>query len=344
MRTMKALVLEAPETLRLREINVQEPVADEILIRVHACGVCGTDLHMFHGDKGAFENRYPLIMGHEFAGEVVSCGPLASKFKPGDHVAVDPNLYCGKCPACLRGDVHFCENMVGIGTTQNGGFAEYCTVSEQAAYLVPHTVPYEFAAMMEPISCCLHGIDRCNIRPGDTVAIIGFGSIGQIMFQLANHAGAARVIVVEPVAEKREKALQMGAFLTCDPSAGEIGRTLHVGGAERISTVIECVGRKDAMETAVSIAANRGTVMLFGLTAPGTKLEILPYEHIFQKELTITGSFINPMVAQRVLDLIVYKKLDMGQIIAQRLPLQDGLRAFTDKRLSMQGKVVIGNF
>lgn len=344
MQMMKALVLEAPGKLSIQELPIQDPCSDEILIRVHACGICGTDLHMFRGDKGAFENSFPLIMGHEFAGEVVRIGSSVSKFQPGDHVAVDPNLYCGKCPACLRGDVHFCENMNGIGTTQNGGFAEFCTVSERAAYLVPASLPYEYAAMMEPISCCLHGIDRSNIHPGDTVAIIGFGAIGQMMYQLVRCSGAARIVVIEPVAAKRLKAEKMGALLTCNPMSGNIMEQLTQNGAENLSTVIECVGQKDTMEMAASIAANRATVMLFGLTAPGTKLELLAYEQIFQKELTITGSFINPLVAQRVLNLITYGKLDLEQIIAQRLPLEKGVEVFADNTLLQQGKVVIGNF
>ena len=153
---MKALVLTAPKQLCVQDIPVREPEADEIVIQVKACGVCGTDLHMFHGDKGAFDNKYPLIMGHEFAGVVTKVGAGAGRFKIGDHAAIDPNIYCGQCRACLKGDVHFCENMIGIGTTMSGGFAEYCTVKERAAYLVPQKLPFEYAAMMEPVSCCMH--------------------------------------------------------------------------------------------------------------------------------------------------------------------------------------------
>ena len=341
MNTMKALVLEAPEQLRCKESPIPAPKGDELLIRVRACGVCGTDLHMYHGDKGAFANAFPLVMGHEFSGEVAALGPDASKFQVGDHVAVDPNLYCGKCPACLRGDVHFCEHMMGIGTTRDGGFAEYCVVSERAAYRIPDEVPFEYAAMMEPLSCCLHGIDRSGIHPGDTVAIIGFGAIGQMMFQLAQLSGAARVVVVEPVAPKRKKAEEMGAFLTCDPHREDVSEKLQ---ALHFHSVIECVGRKDTMELAVQIAGSCATVMLFGLTAPGTKLELLAYESIFQKELTITGSFINPLVSQRVVDLLSSGRLDLGKIIAVRLPLAEGVRAFTEKGLSADGKIVIGDF
>lgn len=341
---MKALVLTAPEQLSLQDVNAREPEADEIMIQVKACGICGTDLHMFHGDKGAFENSFPLIMGHEFSGIIVKTGSAVTTFKSGDHVAVDPNVYCGHCSACLKGDVHFCENMLGIGTTVNGGFAEYCTVKSRAAYRVPETLPFEYAAMMEPVSCCLHGIDRSNIHPGNTVAVIGFGAIGQIIFQLALCSGAARVVVVETDASKRSKAMQMGAALAVDPLHEDVAARVREEGILSLDTVIECVGKKETMEMAVGLASNRATVMLFGLTSPGAKLEILAFEQIFKKELTITGSYINPLVSQRVIDLIAAKRIDLSKIVTDRIPLRDGVKAFTDQSYRSHGKIVVGDF
>ena len=341
---MKALVLNAPQQISLQNVDVRKPKADEILIQVKACGVCGTDLHMFHGDKGAFENSFPLIMGHEFSGIVAETGSTVTQIKPGDHVAVDPNVTCGHCRSCLKGDVHFCENMLGIGTTVNGGFAEYCTVKAQAAYLVPKTLPFEFAAMMEPVSCCLHGIDRSNIRPGNTVAVIGFGAIGQIIFQLALCSGAAEILVVEPDAAKRKKALEMGAVLAVDPLHDDVAVCIREKGILSLDTVIECVGRKETAEMAVNLASNRATVMLFGLTAPGVKIELLAFEQIFKKELTITGSYINPLVSQRVINLISAKRIDLSKIVTDRIPLEDGVKVFTDQSYRSHGKIVIGDF
>lgn len=341
---MKALVLTAPETLEVQQVQIREPEEDELLIRVKACGVCGTDLHMFHGDKGAFDNKFPLIMGHEFAGEVAKVGTGIEKFKVGDHVAVDPNVYCGECPACQRGDVHYCENMLGVGTTVNGGFAEYCTVKARAAYHVPSQLPFEVAAMTEPVACCLHGIDRSNIHPGDTVAVIGFGAIGQIIYKLAVCAGAARIVVIEPMEEKRAKAMEMGAFITINPLEENTTEKIKESGITNLSTVIECVGRKNTMEMAVQIASNRATVMLFGLTPPGTKLELLAYEQLFQKELTVTGAFINPLVSERVVNLLAYGNADMQQIITDKIPLSDGVKVFTDNAYRTHGKIVLGDF
>lgn len=337
---MKALVLTAPQKLEIAEISIKEPLDNEVLIRVKACGVCGTDLHMFHGDKGAFDNKYPLVMGHEFSGVIESTGKNVKRFKAGDHVAVDPNIYCGNCPACLRGDVHFCENMIGVGTTVYGGFAEYCTVPEQALYLVPKQLPFEEAAMMEPLSCCMHGIDRSNIHPGDAVAIIGFGPIGQIMYQLAVAAGAAQIAVIEPQLEKRTKAKEQGAALTIDPNTENVKKELEQSGIAPTS-VLECVGRKNTMEMALDIAANRCTVMLFGLTPPDTKLEVLSYEHLFKKELTVTGSYINPLVAERVVRLLISDQISMKKIITDSIPLTDSIKVFEDNAYRSHGKIVI---
>lgn len=339
-----ALVLHAPHDLRFEPFELPELLPTEVSIRVHACGVCGTDLHMFHGDAGAFDNAFPLIMGHEFAGVVEAVGEHVTHLQAGDHVAVDPNVYCGACPACLRGDVHFCEHMVGVGTTRHGGFAEICNVPGRAAYKLPAGLPLEAGAMMEPLSCCLHGTDRAGITPGSTVCIIGFGSIGQMIFQLAHVAGAAKIVVIEPIESKRARALEMGATLALSPQAVDTAAGLLSHGVAHVHSVIECVGRKETMELAVSLASNRGTVMLFGLTAPGTKLEILAFEAIFKKEISITGSFINPLVADRVLALLDAQRVDMSQIITDRIPLSEGAKVFTDDRYRSHGKILLGNF
>ena len=340
---MKALVLEGPHQMALKEVPVREPSDEEVLIRVHACGVCGTDRHLYAGGKGAYENPYPLILGHEFAGEIVRVGRKVRRLSVGDHVAVDPNLYCGNCPACLSGNVHFCENMTGIGTTVDGGFAEYCTVNERAAYKVSNELPYEYAAMMEPLSCCMHGIDRSNIKPGSIVAIVGFGPIGQMMYQLAVKAGAAGIVVVDHGEAKLEKAREFGALLAVNSAAEDVRAVIQNSGL-KISTVIECVGKADTMELAISIASNQATVMLFGLTEPGAEIRVKAYEDLFQKELVLTGSFVNPLVAERVLNLITYGGLDLEKIISDRVSLQNGVEVFENTSVKPRGKVVIGSF
>lgn len=338
---MKAMVLKNVEELEIQEFNVGEPGEGEIVIDVKACGVCGTDLHMYHGDKGAFDNTYPLIMGHEFSGVVSAAGHGVKKIKVGDRVCVDPNMYCGYCRNCRKGLVHFCENMIGYGTTLPGGFAGQCRVREQAAYKIPENLSFEHAALVEPVSCCMHGIDRCNIHPGDTVAVIGMGAIGQLMLQLAFTAGAARVVAIEPVAEKRETAKKLGACLGIDPLTQDVKAEVENAGIESLDCVIECAGLGSTMEMAVEIASPASTVMLFSLTPPDTKITVLPLEQIFKKEITITGSYINPLVSQRVIDLLASGRLDLDTVITDRIPLDDAVKIFTDTGYRSHGKILV---
>lgn len=337
----KAMVLTDIKKLEIMEIDIREPEDDEVVVDVKACGVCGTDLHMFHGDKGAFENSLPLVMGHEFSGQVSAVGKNVKNFNIGDKVTVDPNMYCGHCRSCLKGQVHFCENMIGYGTTLYGGFSEKAVVKEKALYKLPDTISYLHGAMVEPLACCLHGIDRSNIRPGDTVAVIGLGSIGQMMMQLALCAGASRIVAIEPIAEKRNTAEKLGAYITIDPTKEDVKEACKKAGIEALDTVIECVGRINTMEMAVDIASNGATVMLFGLTPPESKITLLPLEQIFKKEIYITGSFINPLVSQRVIDLIAGGRINLDAVITDTIPIDNAVEVFENDEYRKHGKIVI---
>ena len=231
---MKAAVFYGKHDLRMEEQPVAVPGDNEVLIKVHACGICGTDVHIFNGDEGAAKSPSGTILGHEFAGEVVQVGAKVKKLKVGDRVCVDPNYLCAECYYCQSGLGHFCENMVGIGTTVNGGFAEYCVVPECQAYVFSKDTSYEKAAMCEPVACCLHGIDMCDIACGDTVAVIGGGMIGLIMLQLARLRGAAKLILIEPVKEKRDMAVSLGADITIDPISTDVVAELAKYGVDRI--------------------------------------------------------------------------------------------------------------
>ena len=141
--------------LTVEDIPIREPGAHEVLIRVRYCGVCGTDVHIHAGAQGATDCNPPVILGHEFAGEVVEIGSAVTRIKVGDHITVNPNISCEACDACRRGDVHFCDTMTATGVNHDGGFAEYCVVLEKQCHVIPDSVPFEEAAMCEPVACCL---------------------------------------------------------------------------------------------------------------------------------------------------------------------------------------------
>ena len=178
---MKSAVFYGIHDLRIEERPRPVPGPEEVLIRVMACGVCGTDVHIFEGDKGAAEVTPPTILGHEFSGVIEETGRNVTGFAVGDRVCVDPNRNCGRCRYCREGLAHFCVQMTGYGTTVDGGFAEYCAVDKCQVYKLGPNTTFEQGAMTEPVACCLHGIDLCEIRPGASVAVIGGGMIGLLM-------------------------------------------------------------------------------------------------------------------------------------------------------------------
>ena len=214
---MKSAVFYGKHDLRIEDYPMPKAGAHDIVIQVKACGVCGTDVHIYDGDKGAAEVTPPTILGHEFAGVIAEVGSEVTGYQLGDRVCIDPNCYCGTCEPCRSGEVHFCEHMIGYGTTVNGGFAEYCVVNESQVYKLGTNTTFEQGAMTEPVACCLHGIDLCSIRPGHQVVVIGGGMIGLLMLQLARLAGAAKVALLEPIESKREVGKELGADICIDP-------------------------------------------------------------------------------------------------------------------------------
>ena len=324
---MKAAVFYGKGDIRVEEHAVREPGDHEVLIRVKAAGVCGTDIHIFDGAKGASECYPPVVLGHEFAGIVEKTGKSVKKVKPGDHVTADPSIMCETCFACQTGTPHFCENYSATGVTYDGGFAEYCVVMEKQLYKLKEDIPFEVGAMCEPLGCCLHGIDRAQIRTGDVVLIIGGGTIGLIMMQLARLAGAACVIVSEPVAEKRAMAEKLGADFTVNPMEESIPELLARQGIRKINVTIECVGRRETMLDAFRYAGQGAHILLFGLTEPDCEIPVKPYE-IFQRELTITASYVNPFTHGRAAELLNSGKIRLQELISDRLSLDEINKAF----------------
>ncbi len=337
---MKSAVFYNKHNLKLEEKELPKIEKNEVLIKTEACGICGTDVHIYEGDPGAADVTKPTILGHEFSGTVCEIGEDVKTLKVGDKVCVDPNLYCTNCKPCKDGHVHFCENMLSYGVTLDGGFAEYCAVNERVVYKIPDNVSFEDGAMVEPLACCLHGIDMCEIKPGDNVVIIGGGMIGLIMLQLAKIEGAAKIALLEPVLEKREVALKLGAAIALDPINQDVKKELLSNGFDRVSTVIECVGRVNTTEMAIDIAGYKSVVMIFGLTKPDESISLKPFD-LFKKELVLKSSFINPLTHQRAIDLISNKKVDVNSMICDVIGLSDLENVLKDPNLRAKGKYLV---
>ena len=337
---MKSAVFYGKHDMRVEESPMPKVEAEDVLIQVKACGICGTDVHIYEGDKGAAEVTPPTILGHEFSGVVAVVGSSVTNVKVGDRVCIDPNCYCGKCDFCRNGIAHYCTDMIGYGTTVNGGFAEYCSVNQRQVYKLGDHTTFEQGAMTEPVACCLHGMDMCNIHPGSSVVIIGGGMIGLLMLQLARLAGAARTALLEPVASKREVAKKLGADVCIDPIHEDVKAALAAAGMTWVNTVIECVGRTSTIEQAIDIVGNKGTVMMFGLTKPDDTISLKPFE-VFKKEIELKASYINPYTQKRALELIDSGRLDVSSMVYAVESLDNLADILAKPELRANGKYII---
>lgn len=337
---MKSAVFYGKHDLRVEEHEMPKVGPKDVLIQVKACGVCGTDVHIYEGDKGAAEVTPPTILGHEFSGVIAEVGSEVTNYKAGDRVCIDPNCYCGACEPCRNGVVHYCEHMIGYGTTVNGGFAEYCAVNERQVYKLGDNTSFEQGAMTEPVACCLHGMDMCEIRPGHQVVVIGGGMIGLLMLQLSRLAGAAKVALLEPVESKSEVGKKLGADICIDPIHEDVKARLKEEGMTWVNTVIECVGRPSTIEQAIDIAGNKAVVMMFGLTKPDETISVKPFE-IFRKELVLKASYINPYTQKRALDLIDSGRLDVSSMVYEVADLDELADILSNPELRAKGKYII---
>ncbi|MFQ5604165.1 MAG: zinc-dependent alcohol dehydrogenase family protein [bacterium] len=314
---MQAVVFNKPFEMALTDYPLRNLQPQEICVQIEACGVCGTDHHIYAGEAPASP---PVILGHEFVGRVVETGASVVDFKSDDHVAIDPNIPCRTCSFCRAGKIHLCTNLKALGVNLNGGFAEYAIVPAGQAYGLPDDFPAETAAFAEPLSCCLHGIQQAAINTGDAVAIVGGGTIGLLMLQLVRLAGAAMTLLMEPVAEKREIAAGLGADHVLDPASDALFEEVNEitnGGAD---VVIECAGNSKAVSCAVKLAKRGGRIVLFGLAGKSDCVN-LNLQDFFHRELTLKGSLLNPFTFQTAIQLLTSNKISTEPLKVKPLEL-----------------------
>lgn len=335
---MKAAVFYGKEDIRVENRDLREPGEGEVVIQIKAAGVCGTDMHIFQGAPGASDCNPPVVLGHEFSGVISRVGNGVTKWKTGDRVTADPSILCNKCVPCLTGRPHFCESYTATGVNFDGAFAEYCVVHEKQLFKLPDNVSFEEGAMCEPLGCCLHGIDIAAIRTGDHVMIIGGGTIGLIMLQLANMAGAGTLSVVEPQTEKRRKAANLGADYTINPIKEDVRTLVKAGKIPDVDVTIECCGSSVTMKNAIDYLGRGGTAVLFGVSSPDCTIELHPFD-LFRREITIKSSFVNPYCHGRAAGLLATRKLHLKELVSDLIPLDEIDKAFTNH--APMGKMLI---
>lgn len=337
---MKASRFLGNKTFAVTDLPTPHAGPGELVLRNQVCGVCGTDVHIYHGEPGSADVNPPVVLGHEYSGEVVEVGEGVTGFAVGDHVTVDPNIYCGHCAYCQNGKKQLCPSMEAIGVTRDGGFAQYSRIPASQAFKLEPTVPWEAAAMAEPLACCLHGIDLAGIQVGDKVCVVGGGAIGLLMVQLAKLSGASQIVLSEPNEKRRQVGLQLGANTAIDPTrpdAQEAFAQVLDGGA---NVVIECVGNVPAVKSAFQFAGKGATVLLFSVPKVDATFD-LPLFDVYKKELTIKGSFVNPDTHARAVALINSGKVDFGPIITHRFTLDQLPEAIAMQMSDASIKVVV---
>jgi L-iditol 2-dehydrogenase len=333
---MRAAVLNAPRRLDVETTADPAPAADEVVVRVAACGVCGTDRAIYRDE---YPVHHPLVMGHEYAGTVVSLGSEARQLSVGDRVVIDPNVVDDTCYFCRHGVNHLCSGLSPLGVARPGGFAEFSAVPERYAYALPPSLSLEVGSQIEPVACCVHGIDRAQIASGDIVLISGSGPIGCILIQLARLQGAGRIIAVEPNPARRALAQAAGADIVCGPD-GAVSALAALRSGIGADVVIEASGSISGAQTAFELVRRGGSVLLFAVYPEEARLSVSPFR-INEDELRIVGTLNNPQTHQRAIDLLESGRLELTTLITDVLSLDELEKAMDIENFPKAGKIVI---
>jgi 2-desacetyl-2-hydroxyethyl bacteriochlorophyllide A dehydrogenase len=312
---MDCVVINQPGEMLITQKDVPAPGAGEVLIKVMASGICGTDLHIFRGE---YLGNYPVIPGHEFSGVITAVGSDVERFKIGDRVAVEPNIACDNCVHCLNNRQNFCLNWQAIGVTLPGGMAQYVTVPEKVVFDIGN-LPFEQAAFMEPLSCVVHGIEKAQIHLSDRVAILGAGPIGNLMLQICSAQGAAEITMLENNPGRIELARQLGANSVVDRL-----KDLEM---DTYDVVIDATGVIPVINRAIDFARSGGTVLLFGVPPSGKHLEFEAFK-IFQKGITMLSSYTSVRNSYQAVGLLQSGQVKVEPLISHRMPLEELEGAF----------------
>ena len=307
---MKTAIILQPKKIELQEQPVPYPAQDELLVKVMASGICGTDVHIFEGE---YLGSYPIIPGHELAGVVEQVGNSITRFKVGDHVAVEPNISCNNCINCLNNRQNFCLNWQAVGVTRPGGMAQYVCVPENAAFNIGD-LPFEQGAFMEPLSCVLHGLERLDMQIAGRVAILGAGPIGLLLLQVLRLNGVSDVVVVDKNPDRAIFARSMGA----DRSLTNLGDLEH----DACDAVVDATGVVAVMARTLDFVRPGGKILLFGVPPVGSRMNIEAFP-IFRKGLTILSSFTSLRNSHQALDLLKSGRLRVENLISHHLTLEE---------------------
>jgi len=325
---MKALLLSQYRHLELADLAVPEPGRDEVLIRVAACGICGSDVHGYDGSSG--RRIPPIVMGHEAAGTIAARGADVKKFSEGDRVTFDSTIYCGSCANCLRGDINLCDNRQVVGVScgdyrRAGAFAEFVAVPARIVYRLPEILPFEEAAMLGAVSVALHAVSLIPVHPQDRALVVGAGMIGLLIVQALHVAGCSHVYVSDVDQTRLNLAQELGAAATLPAGPGLIPQVIEVTGGAGMDLVIEAVGIDATVKAAIDSVRKGGNVVLVGNVSPEVTL---PLQKVVTRQIRLQGSCASAGEYPRAIELMSSESIRVKPLITAFAPLEEGPRWF----------------
>jgi L-iditol 2-dehydrogenase len=326
---MKALVLKQYRSFALEDFPAPTLQPGEVLLRVRACGICGSDVHGMDGSSG--RRIPPIIMGHEAAGEIAELGAGITDWKPGDRVTFDSTVSCGDCWYCRRGQVNLCENRQVLGVSckeyrRHGAFAEYISVPARILYRLPDTLSFEQAAMVESVSVAVHAVQRTQLSLNASVAVVGAGMIGTLVIQALRVAGCGQIIAIDLDEERLRLASRLGATNTLkagNPDVLEKIRALTRG--RGVDAAFEVVGLSETVKTAIESVRKGGSVTLVGNLKPQVEL---PLQSVVTRELNLIGTCASAGEYPACLELIGSGRINVTEFISATAPLSEGAQWF----------------
>jgi 2-desacetyl-2-hydroxyethyl bacteriochlorophyllide A dehydrogenase len=327
---VKAAVVVTPGTLSVESVPDPAPGPVDVVVRPAAVGICGTDLHIMDGE---FAPSFPIVPGHEFAGEIVGVGSAVTGYAVGDQVAVDPSLYCGHCYYCKRARGNQCENWNAIGVTVPGAAAELVAAPMANLFRLPAHLSARNAALIEPLSCAVRGFDVLPRTVADNYLIYGSGTMGLMMLELAKRAGAAAVSVVDLNPERLETAKRLGC-------SAAVTNADELDAPRGWDVVIDCTGAAAAIRDGLGRVGRGGTFLQFGVANYDTRVEIEPYE-IYRREITVTGSMAVLHSFDRAGEMLAAGVLDPDVFVSHRFPLDAYGDALAQFRAGIGRKILI---
>jgi L-iditol 2-dehydrogenase len=326
---MKALLLSEYNRLEVVDVPMPRPSADEILVRVEACGICGSDVHGYDGSSG--RRLPPIIMGHEAAGTVAATGANVRDLREGDRVTFDSTIYCGKCEYCLKGEVNLCNNrqVLGVSTPdfrREGAFAEYVVVPRLVIYRLPDEIPFSQAAMIEPLAVAVHAVSLAEIKADTTALVVGAGMIGLLVLQVLKDAGCSRIYVVDIDDTRLRLAQELGATAIINAkTADTLAELQKLAGETGVDVSFEAVGSTPTVKSAIESVRKGGTVVLIGNVTPTVEL---PLQVVVSRQITLRGSAASSGEYPKCIELLARGAVKVDPLITAVAPLEQGQEWF----------------